>query len=119
MSPETLQFIAQIMVGGGGLALLGSAGRAVWKRVTGRAGREKIRNTSLLSQRDAADARAVKAYAERDEEASKRRIIQEYASGLRVRLIEAGIEPDEWPIDTRTQQPPRDGEKKRRIPAAE
>lgn len=61
--------------------------------IAGASDRERHRVQHLISARDAATDRA-------DAEAAKRRILEEYASGLRRHLISAGIPPDDiapWP----------------------
>jgi hypothetical protein len=111
MDPALAQLLATFLVAGGGGTLLASAARAIWKQATGRAGRERIRNTDLLTRAETAEQRA-------EQEAINRRKMQEYASQLRRRLIEKGIEPDEWPIDAQTTPRPR-GRKKRAGPGTD
>jgi len=74
---------------GGGSVLIGVLNN-FFKWFTGRAGRERIRNTDLLKRADAADERA-------DSEAAKRRMIQEYASRLRRHMYDEKLTPEEWP----------------------
>ena len=90
--------IITLIVGTGGLgAFLASLSREVKLWRSGAHMREKERNATALGQRDIAYEIRDQALAERDHEASYRRIIQEYASGLRRRLIEAGVHPPPWP----------------------
>jgi hypothetical protein len=73
------------------------------KWISGASGRERTRNTDLLAQRTRAIEERDKAIAARDAEAAKRRILAEYASGLRRQLIENGLTPADWPDLERTQ----------------
>jgi hypothetical protein len=89
--------LTQLISALGGGAVILATGRAVFKWITGAAGRERVRNTSLLQQKKQAEAMA-------DEEAAKRRMIQEYAARLRRQLIEADIEPEPEPDEMK--EPP-------------
>ncbi len=99
----TARAIAIILTALGIPALLVSLGRSLWKWWTGRAGRERIKNNDLL-------ARVRKAEEQRDAEADDARSALEYAARLRRQLIEAGIEPVNWPDGLRAsrRQPPKD-----------
>ena len=61
------------------------------KLITGKAGRERAKNTSLISQR-------MDAIEERDAADDARRLEQERSARYRRLLIENGINPDEPPI---------------------
>lgn len=101
---DTAQIIVSLLGAGGGGAVLVALVNGIMKQVSGAAGRERVRNTSLEEQR-------IKAIEERDEardaaelDAAKRRRMAEYASLLRRQLNEAGIAPAPWPED-----PPQTG----------
>lgn len=99
---DTAQIIVSLLGAGGGGAVLVALVNGIMKQISGAAGRERVRNSSLEEQR-------IKAIEERDEardaaeaEATKRRKIAEYASVLRRQLNEAGITPAPWPDDPPT-----------------
>lgn len=98
------------LIGTTGLgAVLLAAVNGLIKWLSGAAGRERGRNADLVTQRDnawarlqAAELRADEADARADEEARKRRLVQEYASALRGDCIEHGVKPEAlrpWPAD--------------------
>ncbi|RFA15824.1 hypothetical protein B7R22_05300 [Subtercola boreus] len=97
---DTGQLLVTILGAGGGSALLLALIQGVFKQLSGSAGRERVRNTSLEAQRVAAIEERDQANAERDAEAKKRRKTEEYASVLRRQLNEAGIAPAPWPTET-------------------
>lgn len=116
---ETAQGIAAILSAAGIGGVLTVVVNAIVKYATGAAGREKTRNTDLLTQLSNAVRDRDRAYVARDEgieesrlerdtEAGKRRRMAEYASSLRRQLIEEGFSPREWPPDqtiTRNTEP--------------
>lgn len=91
----TARALALLIAALGIPALLVSLGRSLWKWWTGRAGRERMQNKTLIEERDQAD---------RD-----RRKALEYASLLRRQLNEAGVRPLAWPdgLDARPRTPRR------------
>ena len=94
---------AQLLVtllgaGGGGAVLLALINGSI-KWLSGAAGRERARNTSVEAQRVDAVERAATANARADAEAVKRRKVEEALSAARRQLIENGIAPGEWPIE--------------------
>lgn len=107
---DTAQVIVTLLGGGGGAAVVIALINGIMKQLSGAAGRERQRNTSLESQRvkaveernkayEARDEAVAEAAAERDLEATKRRKTEEYASVLRRQLNEAGITPEPWPAE--------------------
>lgn len=83
------------------VAIAGAAGlsgvltivtRGIFRSVTGRASRERARNSDYL-------ARSIRDAELADAEAAKRRKTQEYASELRRQAIENGYVPLDWPAD--------------------
>ncbi|WP_314325425.1 hypothetical protein [Paenarthrobacter ilicis] len=103
---STQLLVTLIGAGGGGAALLALINGLV-KYLTGAAGRERIRNTTLKDQRNEAWAdaekerdRADKEQARADREARNRRRTEEYASQLRRDCTEHGMGEQElrpWP----------------------
>lgn len=104
---DTTQLIVTLVgAGGGGAALLALINGGI-KYLSGSAGRERIRNTTLKDQRNEAWAdaekerdRADKEQARADREARNRRLTEEYASQLRRDCTEHGMTPQElrpWP----------------------
>ena len=89
------QDIVTLMVSGGGGAALLALIQGLFKWVTGAASRERIRNTSLISQRNEAIKEREKAEDDRDEADTKRREAEEHVSMLKRQLIEAGLDPVE------------------------
>jgi hypothetical protein len=67
------------------------------KWISGASARERVKNTDLATQRKHAIIERNEAIDERDEADRKRRIIYEYASILRSKLLELGFIPDPWP----------------------
>lgn len=96
---DTAQLIAYIVGAGGGVSALVAFGRGIASWLSGSAGREKARNTDLASQRVKAIIDRDEAFDARDEADRRRRIAFEYASRLRRQLYEAGITPEEWPVE--------------------
>jgi len=96
---DTASLLVTILgAGGGGAALLALIKGAInW--LSGASGRERDKNTNLISQRRTAIVDRDAAEKERDDADKKRRTAYEYASGLRRQLIENGIEPKPWPDD--------------------
>jgi hypothetical protein len=107
---DTAQVIVTLLGGGGGAAVVIALINGILKQLSGSAGRERERNTSLSEQRVKAIEERDKAYKDRDDavaeatadrdlEATKRRKTEEYASVLRRQLNEAGIVPEPWPAE--------------------
>lgn len=104
---DPAQILVTIIGAGGGGAALGYLVKGMVKWLSGSAGRERIRNTSLKDQRNEAwaDAEKERARADReqaraDREARNRRLTEEYASQLRRDCTEHGMTPQElrpWP----------------------
>lgn len=86
---QTLVSLAGIVGGTGALSLIG---RGIYQQITGRAGRERARNTDLETQRR-------NAVQERDRYDTSRRKALEYASKLRGEMNEHNIDPGPWPDD--------------------
>lgn len=84
------QDLVTLMVSGGGGAALLALIQGLFKWFSGATSRERIRNTSLIAQRN----QAVK---ERDEADDKRREAEEHVSMLKRQLREAGLVPVERP----------------------
>ncbi|QDG88875.1 hypothetical protein [Pseudarthrobacter sp. NIBRBAC000502770] len=113
-SAQTLVTI--IGAGGGGAALVALINGLV-KWLSGSAGRERIRNTSLRDQRNEAwadadkeRARADREQARADREARNRRLTEEYASQLRRDCTEHGMTVKElrpWPV---LEKPPTEND---------
>jgi|SRR5690606_2412711 len=93
---DASQLLVAIMATGGGGAALLALINGIIKWVSGAATREKNRNTDLISQRREAIREREAAENDRDREAARRRKADEYASSLRRKLIENGIDPGPW-----------------------
>lgn len=94
---DTAQLIATLMGAGGAGAVVLALVNGLIKWFSGAAGRERVRNTDLVTQRMVAiEERDAAVVAERLA-AQQQRKLAEYASTLRRQLIEAGIKPIEWP----------------------
>lgn len=89
---DTAQTLVSIVGTLGGSGVLYMVARGVYQQVTGRAGRERARNSDYL-------ARSIRDSEMADAEASKRRKTQEYASRLRRQAMENGYTPIDWPAD--------------------
>ena len=96
---DTAQVVVTVLGAGGGGAVLLAMINGLVKWLSGSSGRERERNTNLISQRRSAIEERDEAERERDEADKKRRITDEYASSLRRQLIENGLTPGEWPLD--------------------
>lgn len=84
--------VAVLGAGGGGAAVLALV-NGIFKWLNGSSGRERSKNTDLLSQRRKAIEDRDKAEKDRDDADRDRRRAYEYAAILRRQLIEAGIQP--------------------------
>lgn len=91
---STQEIVTLMASGGGGAALLALI-RGLVKWVSGASSRERLRNTSLLSQRNRAIKERDDAEEERDEADIKRREAEEHVSMLKRQLREAGLVPVE------------------------
>jgi hypothetical protein len=90
--------------GGAGVALMLREFVSVFATLRqGVSAREGKRKTDIVQQRDEAIEEAKRAFAIADDEAAKRRTVQEYASRLKRQLIENGLEPGDPPVTERTQ----------------
>lgn len=74
----------------GGSSVIGYAIKEIVGWRTGAAARDRARNRSLMDRLELAEARL-------DWEASARRITQEFAAKERRKLLENGIELEDWP----------------------
>jgi hypothetical protein len=84
--------------GGAGVALMLREFVAVFATIrSGVSAKEGKRKTDIVQQRDEALERARLADGRADDEATKRRAYQEYASRLRRQLIENGLTPGDEP----------------------
>lgn len=99
------QLVATILGAGGGGAVILTLIKGLVKWLTGFAGRERARNTSLEAQRIAAVRERDQANDRTDVANVKRRMAEEYASRLRRQLIEAGLTPGDWPDLSKTITP--------------
>lgn len=102
---DSAQLIAALFGAGGLGAVVLALVNGLIKWLSGASGRERARNTDLVSQRTKAVEERDKATAARDREAVKRRLVEEYASTLRRQLIENGLTPSGWPDLDRTITP--------------
>jgi hypothetical protein len=90
--PDLAQTLVTVAIALGVPSVIALLGRGIYQQITGRAGRERARNSDYL-------ARSVRDSERADLEAAKRRKTQEYASELRRQAIENGYEPIAWPED--------------------
>lgn len=100
MDSSQQQIWAAVLSSAGLFAFLGVVATGIGKHINGTAGRERVRNMGMKEQRNDAWAEAAKSDALADREAHNRRLIQEYASGLRRDLLELGVPEDKlrkWP----------------------
>lgn len=102
---DSAQLIATVLGAGGGGAVLLALVNGLIKWITGAAGRERSRNTSLEAQRAAAIKERDQANDRADVAAVRARMTAEYASQLRRQLIEAGFTPGDWPDLSKTITP--------------
>lgn len=96
---DAAQVLVTMLGAGGGGAVLLALINGLMKWISGASGREREKNTDLISQRQSAIKDRDAAESERDEADRKRRITDEYASSLRRQLIENGLTPGAWPFD--------------------
>lgn len=94
--------LALLITAVGGGAGIGKLVDGVLKLRAGMSARESKRRVDIVRQRDDAIARESRAWELVDEEAKKRRLMQEYGARLRRQLIELGVEPDPEPVLERT-----------------
>lgn len=85
--------VASIISSLGGGALLLAIANFIFKQVTGRAGRERQRNTDLATQRAEAVEGERAANTRANEADRKRRLAMDEVSRLRGMLLERGIAP--------------------------
>jgi hypothetical protein len=91
-STDVAQTLVTLAEWVGGPAIGAAIARGVYRQITGRAARDRARDTSAETQRQ-------KAVTERDRYDSARRKALEYASRLRGDLSEHGLDPGPWPTD--------------------
>lgn len=96
---DAAQVLVTMLGAGGGGAVLLALINGLMKWISGASGRERDKNTDLISQRHSAIEDRDQAEKDRDEADRKRRLTDEYASALRRQLIENGITPGEGPLD--------------------
>jgi len=101
---DAVQLLVTVVTSAGGSAVLLAFVNGFWKQISGKANRERRRNTDLATQRAKAIEERDAAEKERDIADRKRREEAEYSSRLRRQLIEHGITPLEpnpqlWSID--------------------
>jgi hypothetical protein len=96
---DSAQLLVTVLGAGGGGAALLALINGFWKWANGSAGRERDKNTDLVSQRKNAIRERDQANDERDESDRQKRSAFEYAARLRRQLIEAGLEPIPMPIN--------------------
>lgn len=89
-SPDLAQALVTVATILGIPGVLALVVRGVFQQVSGRAGRERARNSDYL-------ARSIRDSERADSEAAKRRQALEYASTLRRMLLENGIDPGGYP----------------------
>lgn len=102
---DSAQLIVAFMGAGGGGAVALALVTGIIKWISGASGRERARNTDLVSQRVKAVEERDAAIAERDNHDVRRRQTAEYASRLRRQLMENGITPEPWPDLEKTLTP--------------
>jgi hypothetical protein len=102
---DSAQLVVTVLGAGGGGAALLALINGFYKWLNGSAGRERDKNTSLVSQRKNAIQERDAAERERDDADKKRREAFEYVSLLRRQLIEAGLEPVPQPIEGTANTP--------------
>ena len=96
---NTQEIVTLMASGGGGAALLALIQGSI-KWLSGASTRERLRNSSLLSQRNQAVKDRDEAEGERDNADKKRREAEEHVSMLKRQLLEAGYKPVERTDDT-------------------
>ena len=96
---DTAQLLVTVLGAGGGGAVLLALINGLIKWLSGSSGRERAKNTDLISQRRNAILDRDEAEKDRDEADKKRRAADEYASSLRRQLIENGLTPGAWPYE--------------------
>lgn len=94
---DTPQLILALLGTAGGSAALATFAKGIVSWLSGKAHRERARNTNLLSQNIKEIERREAAELETDVEAKKRREAEEHVSILKRQLILAGITPLERP----------------------
>lgn len=97
LDPSTSQNLAIAIGSGGAGAVLLALVNGIIQWLSGSAGRERSRNTDLLSQRNHAVAELAEARQERDEADDERRHALEYAHTLRWLMKSNGLEPPDLP----------------------
>lgn len=95
---DWVPIVAAVLGAGGVGALFREILAAIGKLLSGMSARESHRKIDIVQQRDAAIAREAKAWKLRDEEAAKRRVMQEYAAVLRLQIIDLRGSPAVEPV---------------------
>lgn len=101
---DRAQMLVTVIGAGGGGAVLLALVNGFIKWLSGASGRERARNTDLLSQKTHAVEERIKAEQERDEADDLRRIAIEYAHSLRWLMKERGHEPPPLPYRLQNQR---------------
>lgn len=96
---DTAQLLVALMGAGGGGAALVALITGIVKWWHGADERERDKNATLASQRRSAIEDREQCEDALDRSETRRRVAYEYASILRRRLSEAGINPGVWPLD--------------------
>jgi pimeloyl-CoA synthetase len=101
---DAVQLLVTVVSSAGGSAVIIALINGVVKQISGKATRERRRNTDLATQRIKAIEERDAANTELDIETRKRRESEEYASRLRRQLFDAGITPlepapEQWSLD--------------------
>jgi hypothetical protein len=100
---DNLMPVLVAVLGAGGFgAFFREIVAGIVKVAGGMSARESKRKVDIVQQRDEAIAREMKAWRIVDDEAGKRRALQEYAARLRRLLVENGIEPPREPVIEKT-----------------
>jgi hypothetical protein len=94
---DLIPLLTGLVVAAGGGAGIAKLIDGLLKIRAGMSARETDRKVDIVKQRDAALSREQRAWEERDDEAEKRRQVQEWAAKLQRKLIVAGIPDDEIP----------------------
>lgn len=96
--------LVAVLGSGGVTAVVTTIISSIGKARSGVATREDQRKTDIVRARDDAIREAAAADARADRERVRRIIFTEHAARQRMKLINAGLEPDAWPEET-TEDP--------------
>lgn len=98
MQIDLIPTLVALLVAMGGGAGLAKFAEGLVKIRSGMSAKESARKVDIVRQRDEAIARERRAWQQADDEAEKRRKIQEWAAHLSRQLIVAGINPAPEPV---------------------